>query len=187
MMWILIIVASLVGLVAVMAGIGLLLPRDHVAARRAAFARPADDVWRAIADIDAYPRWRRGVTAIERLSPTEFCERSSHGAIRFEVVEDRPPEVRITRIADPTLPFGGRWIFELAPSDVPGGGPAGGSTTLTITEDGSVTNPIFRLLSRTVFSTGSTLEKFLVDLGAHLGAPVEVQSAPPSVRARPAA
>jgi len=65
--------------------------------------------------------------------------------------------------------------------------PPGGSTTLTITEDGFVTNPIFRFLSRTVFSTASTLEKFLVDLGAHLGVPVEVQSAPPSGRARSAA
>ena len=187
MMWIVIIIASLVGLVAVMAGIGLVLPRDHVAARRAVFARPADDVWRAIVDLDGYPRWRRGVTAIERLSPTEFCERSSQGAIRFEIVEDRPREVRITRIADPKLPVGGRWIFELAAPGAPPGMPPGGSTTLTITEDGFVTNPIFRFLSRTVFSTASTLDRFLVDLGAHLGVPVEVQSAPPSVRARSAA
>jgi hypothetical protein len=54
MMWILIIVASLVSLVAVMAGIGLLLPRDHVAARRAVLAKPADDVWRAIVDLGAH-------------------------------------------------------------------------------------------------------------------------------------
>ena len=80
------------------------------------------------------------------------------------------------RIADPKLPFGGRWIYELAPSE--------GATRLTITEDGFITNPVFRFLSRTVFSTASTLEKFLVDLGAHLGVPVTVDRAPPSKRIR---
>jgi len=179
MLWILIAVGCLVGLVVVMAAVGLALPRGHVAARRALLAKPPDEVWRALTDLDAYPTWRRGVTAIERLSPTEFRERSSHGAIKLEIVEDRPAELRITRIADPELPFGGRWIYELEPS--------GGATGLTITEDGFITNPVFRLLSRTVFSTASTLEKFLADLGAHLGVPVAVEVAPPSKRVRSAA
>lgn len=178
MLWILVIAGSLVGLVAVMAVIGLLLPRDHVAARRAVLAKPPADVWRALTDLDEHPRWRRGLKAIERLSPTEFRERSSNGVIRFEIVEDRPGELRITRIADPKLPFGGRWIFELVPD--------GGGTRLTITEDGFVTNPVFRLLSRTVFSTTSTIEKFLADLGAHLGVAAVVEVAPPSSRARAA-
>src|SRR5262249_51324787 len=152
---------GLVGLFVVIAAVGLVLPRDHIAARRAMLARPPEEVWRALTDLDAHPRWRRGVTAIERLSPTAFRERSSHGVIAFEIVEDRPAELRITRIADPGLPFGGRWIFELAAE--------GGGTRLTITEDGFITNPIFRFLSRTVFSTASSIEKFLADLGAHLG------------------
>lgn len=179
MLSIFIIAGSLVGLVAVMALIGLALPRDHLAARRARLARPPADVWRALADLDAYPRWRRGVKAIERLSPTEFRERSSQGVIAFEIVEDRPEELRITRIADPKLPFGGRWIYELARD--------GDATMLTITEDGFVTNPVFRFLSRTVFSTAATLEKFLADLGAHLGVAATVEVAPPSPRARAAA
>jgi hypothetical protein len=179
MLWLLVLAGGLVGLLLVMAGIGLLLPRDHVAARRALIAKPPDDVWRALIDVEAYPRWRRGVTAIERLSATEFRERSSHGVIRFEVVEDRPRELRITRIADPKLPFGGRWIYELAPEEA--------GTRLAITEDGFISNPVFRLLSRTVFSTASTLEHFLSDLGAHLGVAVVVEAAPPSPRARSAA
>jgi hypothetical protein len=176
MLWILIAAGCVAGLVVAMVVVGLALPRDHVAARRATLARPPAEVWRALTDLDAYPRWRRGVTAVERLSPTEFRERSSHGVIRFEVVEDRPDELRIARIADPGLPFGGRWIYELAPSD--------GATRLTITEDGFITNPVFRFLSRTVFSTASTLENFLVDLGAHLGTPVAVEPAPPSKHIR---
>jgi len=70
------------------------------------------------------------------------------------------------------LSFGGRWIYELAPD--------GAGTRLTITEDGFIKNPVFRLLSRTVFSTASTLERFLADLGAHLGVEAMVEVAPPS-------
>lgn len=176
MLWILVVIAGLVGLVIVMAVIGLALPRDHVAARCARFARPVEDVWRALTDIDAYPRWRRGVKRVERLSATEFRETSSQGALRFEVVEDRPGELRITRIADEKLPFGGRWIYELVPD--------GEATRLTITEDGFVTNPVFRFLSKTVFSPASTLERFLADLGGHLGVAVTIEPAPPSSRAR---
>jgi hypothetical protein len=39
---------------------------------------------------------------------------------------------------------------------------------LMITEEGFIKNPIFRFMSKTVFSTTKTLERFLADLGAHL-------------------
>jgi len=161
MLWIaLYVVAGLVALVLLMAVIGSFLPRDHVATRSATLARPPDVVWRALTDLDAHPTWRRGLKRLERLSPTTFREHGAQGAITFEVVEDRAPARRVTRIADDKLPFGGRWIFELAP--------AGSGTKLTITEDGFVRNPIFRFLSKTVFSTAATLERFLADLAKHL-------------------
>jgi polyketide cyclase/dehydrase/lipid transport protein len=166
------IVGGLVGLVILMAVVGMFLPRDHVAARRATLAKPPETVWRALTDLDAHPSWRRGVKSIERLSAKQFRETSSQGSILFEITEDRANELRITRIADDKLPFGGRWIFELAPDN--------GGTRLTITEDGFVKNPIFRFLSKTVFSTTATLEKFLVDLGAHLGVPAAVEPTEPS-------
>jgi uncharacterized protein YndB with AHSA1/START domain len=159
-----------------MALIGLALPRAHVAARRAVLAAPPEAVWAALTDLDAQPRWRRGLAAIERLGERRFRERSRQGAITFEVTEERPRELRITQIADDKLPFGGRWIYELAPE--------GAGTRLTITEDGFIKNPVFRLLGRTVFKAASTLEAFLHDLGAHLGgaAPV-VEPAEPSALA----
>lgn len=52
---------------------------------------------------------------------------------------------------------------------------------MTITEDGFVKNPIFRLLSKTVFSQSSTIERFLADLGAYLSVPVTI-NAPRSAR-----
>ncbi len=149
MIWIAYVAGGLVGLVAVMALVGLALPRAHVAARRATFAASRDDVWRALTVLAARP-----------------------SKIPYEIVEDRPRERRISRIADDTLPFGGRWIFELVAD--------GTGTRLTITEDGFVRNPVFRFLSKTVFSHTATLEKFLADLAAQLGVPARPEPAEPS-------
>lgn len=172
MIWIAYIAGGLVGLVLVMALIGLAIPREHVAARSATLARSPDDVWRALTDLDAQPSWRRGLRKLERLSPTTFREVSGDGAIAYEIVEERPHELRITRIADDRLPFGGRWIYELAAD--------GAGTRLTITEDGFIKNPVFRFMAKTVYSTASTIERFLADLGAHFGTPVQVAPAEPS-------
>lgn len=177
MIWIAYIAGGLAGLVVLMALVGLLLPRGHVAARRAVLAKPPADVWAALADLDAQPRWRKGLKKLERLDGTRFREVTTQGAITFEIVEERPRELRITRIADDKLPFGGRWIYELSPD--------GAGTRLAITEDGFIKNPVFRFLARTVFSTASTMEAFLRDLAAHLGVAASVEPADPSKLAAP--
>jgi hypothetical protein len=173
MLWIVLyITGGLVGLISLMAVIGLALPRDHIAARRTKLAKAPPDVWRVLVDLDAQTAWRRGLKRVEHLDPKRFREHTSQGTITYEVVEDKPHERRITRIADDKLPFGGRWIYELQPDN--------GGTRLTITEDGFIKNPVFRFLSKTVFSTTSTIEKFLHDLGTHLGSPAVVEPAEPS-------
>ena len=175
-MWIALSIAGgLAGLVLLLALIGRALPRGHVAARKATFTRPPAAVWEALTSLDAQPSWRKGLTRIERLSPTRFREHGRHGATTYELAEAAEPSLRITRIADDQLPYGGRWIYELAPS--------GDGTSLTITEDGFIKNPVFRVLSRTVFSTTATIEQLLRDLGAHLGSPATVEEAAPSARA----
>lgn len=159
--WIAWIAGGLVGLVVMMALIGLALPRAHIAARSAVLPRPPDAVWAALTDLDAQVRWRRGLKRVEHLPDRRFREHTTQGTITFAVDAERPPALRITRIDDPRLPFGGRWIYELATVDA--------GTRLTITEDGFIKNPIFRFLAHTVFGTGRTLEQFLTDLARHLG------------------
>jgi hypothetical protein len=60
-------------------------------------------------------------------------------------------------IADSTLPFGGKWTYELTPS--------GTGTMLRITEDGEVYNPVFRFVSRFVMGHTATMDKYLADVG----------------------
>lgn len=172
-MWIAIyLVVGLVGVVVLMALVGLALPRAHLAARKATLAKPPSEVWSAISEVSAYPSWRRGVKKIEQLSPGSFREHSGDGAITYAIDVDEPPSRRVTRIADDSLPFGGRWIYELAPD--------GGGTRIKITEDGFVKNPVFRFIRKTVMSEAGTLEKFLVDLGARVGSPTKPEPAEPT-------
>jgi hypothetical protein len=177
MIWIAYIAGCLAGVVGLMAVIGLALPRAHVAARRTTLPAPPGDVWRALTDLENQVGWRRDLREVVRVSPTSFRERTTQGSITFEITTERPPELRITTIADEELPFGGRWIYELAP--------ASAGTQLTITEDGFVKNPLFRFLSRTVFSTASTMERFLADLSSHFAGAAPIEAAEPSPRARP--
>lgn len=149
-MWIaLYIGAGVVGLVVLANLIGLLLPRDHLAARCATFAKPPDAVW------DAMGALAKEVATRDKL-PIEI------------EAEDRPRRL-VTRIIDTGIPFGGRWIYELEPD--------GAATRLTITEAGFVKVPMFRIF--TTLAPNATKTRFLRALGARLGVPVVVEPATP--------
>lgn len=79
----------------------------------------------------------------------------------METVEMLPPSRLVGRIADPKLPFGGTWTFEITPT------PEGAN--LRITERGWVSNPMFRLLSRFVFGYTSTIDSYLRSLAKKFG------------------
>jgi hypothetical protein len=77
------------------------------------------------------------------------------------VASVEPNKRLVTRIADPSLPFGGQWTYEILP--------AGDSTTLRITEDGEVYNPVFRFASRFIFGHSATIEDYLRDVARRFG------------------
>jgi hypothetical protein len=164
MIWILYVVGGLAALVALMALIGLTLRPDHVATRDALMPRPPADVYAVIRDVAAYPSWRADVKKVELLPPMNgkpaFREHGSNGAIPFVIDEELAPSRLVTRIADDKLPFGGRWVITIAPE--------GTGSRVTVTEEGVVKNPVFRFLSRTVFSLVKTQERWLQNLAAHL-------------------
>jgi len=161
---VLIIAGFLIVVVLVVVAIGYALPVDHVARREATFDQPPERVFAALEDVDRYPTWRSDVNSVEVLarSPApRWREHGSNGTLTFEFQEVRSPARLVSRITDTSLPFGGKWTYELAPS--------GAGTRLAITEHGEVYNPVFRFMSRFVFGHTAAMEKFLRDLGAHLG------------------
>ena len=90
-----------------------------------------------------------------------FREVSKDGSVTYEVVEDIPGEKLVTRIVDRDLGYSGSWRYEFSP--------AGSGTRIRITEDGEVSNILFRFLSRFVFGHTINLDGYLLALGAKFG------------------
>lgn len=159
------VVLGLVTLGILIALIGWLLPKDHVATRMAQYRQPPEAIWKAITDVDAMPSWREGVKSVQRLPDRNglpaYVEVSSSGALPYETVQMDPPRKLVTRIADPKLPFGGTWTFDITPTNE--------GATLRITEQGYVTNPFFRFMSRFVFGQTGTMESYLKSLAKKFG------------------
>lgn len=151
---------------------GRALPARHTATGEAHLNASVTRVFRVITAVDEYPQWRPDVSAVEWLDAPggrTWRERIHGDAITFEVIDVRAPTRFVVRIADPGLPFGGTWTYELAPS--------GAGTRLRITEDGEVSNPFFRVVARYLLGYDATVRSYLRDLEAHLSVP----SAPPRV------
>ncbi len=163
--WLVLILAVVVGVPALAYGIGLLVPRDHVAAMSIDLAAAPDKVWGLIADIPNTPKWRTDITAV-RLQPqpdgrVRFVETSSMGDVPFEIVSQAAPARQVVRVVDDDQPFGGAWTWELTP--------AGTGTRLTITEAGFVKSPIFRTMGLIFFSPTDTIDAYLRALSKALG------------------
>jgi len=167
----LIAVGGLLLLVVVVAVIGYALPKGHVSKRAAVYSRPPEVIWSAITDFAGQARWRTDLKTIEQ-APAQngkpvWREIAKNGdAVPYETTETDPPRRLVRTIADPKLPFGGRWIYELAPT------PSG--TRLTITEEGEVYNPVFRVVSR-FMDMGATATRYLEALGASFGEQTAVE------------
>jgi hypothetical protein len=164
-------VGGLVALIVIVVVIGYWLPVKHRASRQAILPASATAAYAIVADLPHHAEWRKSVQRIELIpsvdGKVQFKEVGAHDAITFAIDEDIPGRRRVTRIADKSLAFGGTWTYEFA--DKPSGG-----STLRITEDGEVYNPVFRVMSRTVFPTHKTIETFLADLSAKMGAPARI-------------
>jgi uncharacterized protein YndB with AHSA1/START domain len=160
---------AVVGATLVMAGVGATMEPSHVASRQAVYARTPEEVWDVITRFDQAPRWRTDVDAveIEAGDPIRFVEMGAQGPLPLEVTEQERPHRLVLMAADPSLPFTGSWTFELEAVE--------GGTRLTVTERGSIDNPLFRFVARLFMDPASTVTTYLVDLGHHLGEDVTPQ------------
>jgi uncharacterized protein YndB with AHSA1/START domain len=175
MKWLGIIIAVLVGLVVIVVAIGAMLPKAHTATRSAHFSQTPDAIWQVITTPEAFPTWRTNVKTVERLPDHDghisWRETDNQGqAIPFEIVEWTPPSRLVTRIADPKLPFGGTWTYEIQADQT------GGGSTLRITENGEVYNPLFRFVSRFVLGHHATMDEYLRALRKKFGEVVRLEN-----------
>ena len=165
MKYALIFLAALIAVGVIIFAIGATLPVEHTASRQILLRQPAPKVFALINDPSAFPTWRTKVDKVEILPDQNghrvYRETGGDGAILYEVESVVPDQRLVTRIADKSLPFGGKWTYELIPD--------GDSTVLRITEDGEVYNPAFRFVSRFVMGHHSTIDRYLADVAKQFG------------------
>lgn len=167
MKWLIRLLLLFVVSVAVIYGVGWLLPVEHLASRTAALNAPQQQVYDTIADVANYSQWWSEIERVEMLPSAEgrvrFRQHTGAAPIAMQVEETAPPSRFVTRIADPEQPFGGTWTFEIAAQ-------APDKTLVTITERGEVYDPLFRFMSKFVFGHTSTMDSCLAALTGKFGA-----------------
>ena len=159
---IIVVVVLLVGLMAL---IGSRLPKNHVASRSIFLRKSPHNVYAVIRDFASMPKWRADVKQVDvEGAPggsVYFREVAKHGTVNYELIEDVPGQRMVTRIRDTDLGYAGQWTYTLVTEN--------DGTRLTITEDGEVSNVLFRFMSRYVFGQTSTIDSYLTSLANHFG------------------
>ena len=158
------IVVVIVVLAAIAALVGSRLPKNHTASRSILLHRPPKEVYDVVRDFGSAPTWRSDVKSLEVQPQPDgkihFREVGSD-TIDYEVAEDVTGQRLVTRILNTDLGYSGKWTYEFLPE--------GNGTRVKITEDGEVSNVLFRFMSRYVFGHTSTLDAYLTALGKRFG------------------
>lgn len=153
---------------------GYLLPENHTAKTRATLNRNPEVFFELITDFPKWPRWNKETKKVERLPDQNGHMVWRLGDLLLEIVEIVPPtngSARlITRIADPKSPFGGTWTWLIEP--------IGGASQVTIIEEGTIKNPLFRFLAKYLFGHHATAKTYFHALGAHFEQAVSPEEIP---------
>lgn len=148
--------------------IGLMLPKKHKAVVEGHYRARPTELHAAISDVDLGPSWRTGVKQVQVLSrpeePLRWREVTDWGTLTM-VQDVNEPNRIVARILDEGQGWGGTWTYEISPD--------GTGTIVRITEDGVVTNPLYRFMSRYVMGYYKGLETYIADLGRRFGETVE--------------
>jgi hypothetical protein len=149
----LIIAGIFVCLVLIIVIIGYLLPVKHTASVQVSVNASPAEIWARLVDFKGYPVWRKDVKSVDVRSPEEWVEVNERGdSLPLKIVAREPERRLVTQIQGHNLPFGGGWEFRLMGN--------GGSTTVTITENGEVYNPVFRFVSRFIIGHSANLRRY---------------------------
>ena len=173
MLWVVLAILAIVVASALILMVGKMLPVRHKVSRMAHFNRPPGQIWETITDFGSQASWRSDLLRAERLpsrSGREVWQETDRRGqtLTMATVESVPQRRLVRRIADDNLAFGGSWTMEISEF--------GEVTSLTITEDGEINNPIYRFVTRFVTGYAATIEDYLRALAKKLGVDVNVTS-----------
>jgi uncharacterized protein YndB with AHSA1/START domain len=140
---------------------GSRLPMEHTASVTETIPASQQKVWGLITDPAAMPKWRTGLKAVTML-PSEngaTCWAEVQSGMTMPLCADvrEEPTRQVVRIADPKLPFGGTWTYELAPAGE-------NATKVTITEHGTTGPSMWRFVGHYVLGEDGSIKQYLNDL-----------------------
>ncbi|MDX1647901.1 MAG: SRPBCC family protein [Longimicrobiales bacterium] len=135
--------------------IGSLLPVEHRATVSRTVPADVEVVWQRIDRVDGWPTWRN--VRVDMLSGDSVRVYDAWETLTYRIERPRPRTL-VTEIVTAGLPFGGRWIWSVAPDDE--------GAVVTLVEEGEVYDPFFRFFSRFVFGHDSTMRSVLDELEA---------------------
>ena len=154
--------------------IGSSLPTTSTISRRAHFNHRPETLWEIIADFQSQTVWRDGLVKVERL-PNKNGRQiwretvNQEPPLTLETVESIPPRRLVRRLSDQRVSFEHSWTLEI--------GEYGEVTSLTITENNEIHNPIFRFMSRISIKRTGDIDKYIKSLGKKLGVGVTITPA----------
>lgn len=154
-MKILLIVAGVVAaMVVIVVVVGAMLPKHHRAMRSAFIKSSPEHVFQLISGPSDWRTDLKSSTVVEEAGKRLLRETDKHGqTITYECVEYHPPTLLKARIVNQDLPYSGSWTWNLQAQN--------NGCLVTITEDGEVSNPVFRFVSRFVIGHTRTIDSYL--------------------------
>jgi uncharacterized protein YndB with AHSA1/START domain len=169
--WIIVVLAVLAFFLVAVALAGAMLPQQHSVTRTIMLKQPPEAVWAGITDHANEPQWRNDVVSVTRLADRNghqlVEEKYKNGdSLKIETVESQPPTRLARDVVDNPI-FSGRWTYTLTPES--------SGTRISISETGTVPNPVFRLVSRFVIGHTTALDRFLANLAGKFGEKAEIR------------
>jgi hypothetical protein len=157
---------ALLAVTGLVMGLGSRLPMEHVATVTAEIAAAPERVWGLISDVERQPGWRTGLKAVEMTGPGAAgpCWREMQGWMAMPLCVTASEEPgngrmgrRVVEVADPKLPFGGEWTYELEPVGI-------GATRVRITERGTTGPAMWRFFGHYVVGEDRNVRQYMRDL-----------------------
>lgn len=150
--------ALVIGAVALVIGVGFLLPATREGQAEAVIAAPPSAILSVIADVERQPEWREGLRGVERTA-SGWVETTARGErITFAAPEMTEGRIALTFTSD--AGYSGEWTATLTPE--------GTGTRIAVTERATIPSPLGRILARMFFDPEAFSRAYLAALKARV-------------------
>ncbi|PZR72705.1 MAG: hypothetical protein DLM73_12655 [Chthoniobacterales bacterium] len=141
------------------------IPEHQTHTRTTTLKQTPDAIFALLTDLPNFPKWNHNMEKIEMLPPIdgkEATRQTFKGNMSMIIVttESTPPSRLVRSLGDASGPFEGSWTYDITP--------AAGGAQVVITEQSTMKQPFFRLMSR-LFGETKYIDEHLQDMAKKFG------------------